>query len=32
MYMTYNEGKSVISEKLMRTLKDKIYKKNDSYW
>ena len=30
MYMTYNEGKSVISEKLMRTLKDKIYKKNDS--
>ena len=27
MYMTYNEAKSVISEKLMRTLKDKIYKK-----
>ena len=26
MYMTYNEAKSVISEKLMRTLKDKIYK------
>ena len=27
MYMTYNEGKSVISERFMKTLRDKIYKK-----
>ena len=26
MYSTYNEGKSVIAEKFIRTLKNKIYK------
>ena len=27
MYSTHNEGKSVISERFMKTLKDKIFKK-----
>ena len=27
MYATYNEGKSVIAERLTKTLKAKIYKK-----
>ena len=27
MYLTYNEGKSVVAEKLRRTLKVKILKK-----
>ena len=27
MYSTYNEGKSVIAERFIRTLKGKIYKK-----
>ena len=27
MYYTYNEGKSVISESFIKTLKAKIYKK-----
>ena len=26
MYSTHNEGKSVIAERFIRTLKDKIYK------
>ena len=26
IYLTYNESKSVVSEKLLRTLKGKIYK------
>ena len=26
MYSTYNEGKSVVAERFVRTLKDKIYK------
>ena len=26
MYSTYNEGKSVVAEKFIRTLKNKIYK------
>ena len=26
MYSTHNEGKSVVTERFMRTLKDKIYK------
>ena len=30
MYSTHNEGKSVIAERFIKTLKDKIYKKNDS--
>ena len=33
MYLTHNEGKSVVVEKFMRALKDKIYKQmtaNDS--
>ena len=33
MYSTYNEGKSVIAERFIKTLKSKIYKKittNDS--
>ena len=30
MYSTYNESKSVIAERFIRTLKGKIYKKNDS--
>ena len=27
MYSTYNEGKSIVAEKFIRTLKGKIYKK-----
>ena len=27
MYSTYNEGKSIVPEKFIRTLKGKIYKK-----
>ena len=30
MYYTRNEGKSVMSEKFMKTLKAKIYKKSNS--
>ena len=30
MYYTRNEGKSLISEKFMKTLKAKIYKKSNS--
>ena len=30
MYSTHNEGKSVIGERLLKILKAKIYKKNDS--
>ena len=30
MYSTHNEGNSVITERLIQTLKSKIYKKNDS--
>ena len=26
MYSTYNEGKSVVSERFVRTLKNKLYK------
>ena len=26
MYSTYNDGKSVVAEKFIRTLKNKIYK------
>ena len=28
MYWTYNEGKSVVDERFIRTLKNKIYKFN----
>ena len=31
MYSPHNEGKSVIAEKFIETLKTKISKKNDSY-
>ena len=30
MYSTHNEGTSVIAERFIKTLKAKIYKKNDS--
>ena len=30
MYSTHKEGKSVITERFIQTLKAKIYKKNDS--
>ena len=30
MYSTHNEGKSVITERFIKTLKAKIYKKSDS--
>ena len=30
MYSTHNEGKSVIAERFIKTLKAKIYKKNGS--
>ena len=26
MYSTYNEGKSIVAERFIRTLKDKIHK------
>ena len=26
MYLTYNEGKSVVAERFIRTLKNKLYK------
>ena len=29
MYSTHNEGKSVIAERIIKTLKFKIFKKND---
>ena len=29
MYSTHNEGKSVIAERIMKTLKAKIYKNDD---
>ena len=29
-YSTHNEGKLVIAERFIKTLKSKIYKKNDS--
>ena len=31
MHSTGNEGKSVITERVLKALKAKIYKKNDSY-
>ena len=31
MYSTYNEGKSVVAERFIRTLKNKLYK-HDGYW
>ena len=31
IYSTYNEGKSVVAERFIRTLKNKLYKHN-SYW
>ena len=31
MYLTYNEGKSVVTERLLRTLKNKIYKYMNSF-
>ena len=30
IYSTHNEGKSVIAERFIKTLKGKIYKQNDS--
>ena len=30
MYLTHNKGKLVIAERFLKTLKAKIYKKNDS--
>ena len=30
IYSAHNEGKSVITERFIKTLKAKIYKKNDS--
>ena len=30
MYLTYNERKSVVTERFIRTLKNKIFKANDS--
>ena len=30
MYSSHNEDKSVVTERFIRTLKGKIYKKNDS--
>ena len=30
MYSTYNEGKTVSADRFIKTLKSKIYKKNDS--
>ena len=30
IYSTHNEGKSIIADRFIRTLKAKIYKKNDS--
>ena len=30
MYSTHNEGKSVFLKRFIKTLKSKIYKKNDS--
>ena len=30
IYFTYNEGKSVIAERFIKTLKGKIYKQHDS--
>ena len=30
MYSTHNEGKSVLAERFIKTLKGKIYLKNDS--
>ena len=32
MYSTYNEGKSVVAERFIRTLKNKLYKHMDGYW
>ena len=31
MYSTYNEGKSVVAERFIRSLKNKLYK-HDGYW
>ena len=31
MYLAHNEGKSVIGERFIKTLKATIYKKNDNY-
>ena len=32
IYSTHSEDKSVIAERFMKTLKAKIYKKNDNQW
>ena len=37
MYSTYNEGKSIVAERFIRTLKNKIYKHmtavlKNAYW
>ena len=32
MYSTYNEAKSVVAERFIRTLKNKLYKPYDGYW
>ena len=32
MFLTHNEGKSIIAERFIKTLKAKIYKKNGSQW
>ena len=29
IYLIYHEGKSVVAERFIKTLKDKIYKKNN---
>ena len=32
MYLAHNEGKSVVAERFIETLKVKIYKKSSFYW
>ena len=32
MYSTYNEGKSVVAERFIRTLKNKIFKHMTAIW
>ena len=32
MYSAYNEGKSVVAQRFIRTLKNKVYKTYDSYF
>ena len=31
MYLTHNEGKSVVAERLIKTLKNKVYKHMTSF-